>query len=66
MAKLFLPLRGDTTLNCVELKARLTALPKIQHVFSSMTADMSLSEKLHVVSFLRQMNDYLIKNTSKS
>ena len=41
-------------------------LPKMQHVFSSMTADMSLSEKLHVVSFLRQMNDYHIKNTSKS
>ncbi len=41
-------------------------LPKMQQVFSSMTADMSLSEKLHVVSFLRQMNDYHIKNTSKS
>lgn len=41
-------------------------LPKMQDVFSSMTADMSLSEKLHVVAFLRQMNDYHIKNTSKS
>jgi MarR family transcriptional regulator, lower aerobic nicotinate degradation pathway regulator len=41
-------------------------LPKMQKVFSSMTADMSLNEKLHVVSFLQQMNDYHIKNTSKS
>lgn len=41
-------------------------LPKMRKVFSSMTADMSLNEKLHVVAFLRQMNDYHIKNTSKS
>jgi len=33
-------------------------LPKMQDVFSSMTANMSLNEKLHVVSFLRHMNDY--------
>ncbi len=41
-------------------------LPKMKQVFSSMTAEMSLNEKLHVVSFLQQMNDYHIKNTSKS
>jgi len=41
-------------------------LPKMQHVFSSMTANMSLNEKLHVVSFLQQMNDYHIKKTTKS
>ena len=38
-------------------------LPKMQNVFSSMTANMSLNEKLHVVSFLKQMNDYHIKKT---
>ncbi len=41
-------------------------LPKMKKVFSSMTAEMSLNEKLHVVAFLQQMNDYHIKNTSKS
>ncbi len=41
-------------------------LPKMQDVFSYMAADMSLNEKLHVVSFLRQMNDYHMKKTSKS
>ena len=39
-------------------------LPKMQNVFSSMTADMSLNEKLHVVSFLKHMNDYHIKKTN--
>ena len=39
-------------------------LPKMKKVFSSMTANMSLNEKLHVVSFLQQMNDYHIKETS--
>ncbi|MCK4989111.1 MAG: winged helix DNA-binding protein [Bacteroidales bacterium] len=43
-----------------------TILPKMKHVFSSMTADMSLNEKLHVVSFLQQMNDYHTRKTSKS
>ena len=38
-------------------------LPKMQKVFSSMTADMSLNEKLHVVSFLKNMNDYHMKKT---
>jgi len=36
-------------------------MPKMQNVFKSMTAEMSLHEKLHVVSFLKQMNDYHIK-----
>ena len=40
-------------------------LPKMKKVFSHMTAEMSLNEKLHVVAFLRQMNDYHIKKTSK-
>ena len=38
-------------------------LPKMQDVFTSMSADMSLNEKLHVVSFLKHMNDYHIKKT---
>jgi DNA-binding MarR family transcriptional regulator len=41
-------------------------LPKMKKVFSSMTANMSLNEKLHVVAFLRQMNDYHVNKTSKS
>ncbi len=41
-------------------------LPKMKKVFSYMTAEMSLNEKLHVVSFLQKMNDYHIKQTSKS
>lgn len=40
-------------------------LPKMKKVFSSMTAEMSLNEKLHVVSFLKKMDDYHIKNTSR-
>lgn len=35
--------------------------PKMQKVFSAMTAEMSLNEKLHVVSFLKAMNDYHLK-----
>ena len=38
-------------------------LPEMQNVFASMTAEMSLNEKLHVVSFLKNMNDYHIKHT---
>lgn len=41
-------------------------LPKMKKVFSSMTANMSLNEKLHVVSFLRKMNDFHLKQTSRS
>ena len=37
--------------------------PKMQQVFSSMSADMSLNEKLHVVSFLQQMNDFHLRQT---
>jgi len=38
-------------------------LPKMEKVFHSMTAEMSLNEKLHVVSFLKSMNDYHIRHT---
>ena len=40
-------------------------LPKMKQVFSSMSAGMSLNEKLHVVSFLKIMNDYHMKKTPK-
>ncbi len=40
-------------------------LPKMQQVFSSMAANMSLHEKLHVVAFLRQMNEYHLKKSRK-
>jgi len=40
-------------------------MPKMQMVFKSMTAGMSLNEKVHVVSFLRQMNDYHFKKTGE-
>ena len=36
-------------------------LPKMSKVFSLMSADMSLNEKLHVVAFLKQMNDFHTK-----
>lgn len=39
-------------------------LPKMQGVFTSMTADMSLNEKLHVIAFLKQMNEFHNKNTA--
>lgn len=38
-------------------------MPKMQDVFTSMTADMSMNEKLHVVSFLKHMNNYHTKKT---
>ena len=38
-------------------------LPKMQDVFTSMSADMSLNEKLHVFSFLNHIKDYHIKKT---
>ena len=41
-------------------------LPKMKKVFLSMTANMSLNEKLHVVSFLQKMNDYHVNHTYKS
>jgi len=37
--------------------------PKMQKVFAAMTAEMSLSEKLHVISFLKSMNDYHLKTS---
>ncbi len=39
--------------------------PKMQQVFSSMAANMSLPEKLHVLAFLRQMNEYHLKKSIK-
>jgi DNA-binding MarR family transcriptional regulator len=33
-------------------------MPKMTEVFRLMTAGMSLNEKLHVIAFLRQMNDF--------
>lgn len=41
-------------------------LPKMEVVFARMSADMSTSEKMHVLSFLRSMNDFHEKNISKS
>jgi len=35
---------------------RLT--PNMQQVYSKMTAEMSIKEKTHVISFLRELNDY--------
>ena len=39
-------------------------LPKMEQVFSKMAADMSTSEKMHVISFLRNMNDFHEKEIS--
>lgn len=39
-----------------------TIMPKMQKVFHSMSAEMSLNEKLHVVAFLNQMSDFHTKN----
>lgn len=39
-------------------------LPKMEQVFSRMAADMSTSEKMHVISFLKNMNDYHEKEIS--
>lgn len=32
--------------------------PKMKKVYSKMSAEMSLQEKIHVISFLKQLNDY--------
>ena len=40
-----------------------TIMPKMQKVFQSMSAEMSLNEKLHVVAFLNLMSDFHTKNT---
>ena len=34
------------------------SLPAMQQVFKQMTAEISLSEKLHFISALRDINDY--------
>jgi len=33
-------------------------MPKMSEVFRLMTAELSLNEKLHMMSFLKQMNDF--------
>lgn len=33
-------------------------MPKMKEVFHLMTAELSLNEKLHVIAFLKQMNDF--------
>jgi DNA-binding MarR family transcriptional regulator len=33
-------------------------MPKMSEVFHLMTAEMSLNEKIHVLAFLKQMNDF--------
>ena len=38
-------------------------MPKMSEVFSLMTAELSLNEKLHVVAFLKQMNDFHTGNS---
>lgn len=35
-----------------------TVMPKMSEVFRLMTAELSLNEKLHVLAFLKQMNDF--------
>lgn len=40
-------------------------MPKMSEVFRLMTAGMSLNEKLHVLAFLRQMNDFHTRGTVK-
>jgi len=39
--------------------------PKMQKVFQRMTADMTLNEKLHVISYLRKINDFHIKKAKE-
>jgi DNA-binding MarR family transcriptional regulator len=41
-------------------------MPKMSEVFRLMTAELSLNEKLHVVGFLKQMNDFHTSRISKS
>ena len=40
-------------------------IPKMQDVFIAMTAEMSLNEKLHVISFLKKMNEYHVLNVKR-
>ncbi|MFB6320266.1 MarR family winged helix-turn-helix transcriptional regulator [Saccharicrinis sp. FJH54] len=39
--------------------------PKMKDVYSKMTAKMSLKEKIHIISFLRRLNDYHLASTEK-
>ena len=39
-------------------------LPRMEQVFSRMSANMSISEKMHVISFLKNMNDFHEKEIS--
>jgi len=41
-------------------------MPKMKKVFHLMTAELSLNEKLHVVGFLKQMNDFHAGSISKT
>ena len=41
-------------------------LPKMIEVFRLMTAELSLNDKLHVLSFLKQMNDFHTSNMNKN
>ena len=44
--------------------SRLT--PLMQQVFSKMATEMTLNEKLHVISFLRKMNQFHVRMNEKS
>ncbi|MCK5134588.1 MAG: hypothetical protein KAR19_02275 [Bacteroidales bacterium] len=39
--------------------------PKMKKVFKAMTAEMSLNERLHVLSFLRKINTYHCSHTKE-
>ncbi len=41
-------------------------MPKMSEVFHLMTAEMSLNEKLHVLAFLQQMNDFHMDHINKT
>ena len=41
-------------------------LPKMSKVFRLMTAELSLNEKLHVLAFLKQMNDFHTSSLNKN
>jgi DNA-binding MarR family transcriptional regulator len=37
-------------------------MPKMSEVFRLMTAELSLNEKVHMLAFLKQMNDFHVSN----
>ena len=41
-------------------------MPKMSEVFRFMTAELSLNEKLHVLAFLKQMNDFHTSSMNKN